>query len=87
MSRRRFSYSVIVMRVCKPCAAVREPRNSAGELRPEPLDVIAAELIDSNEDDQSRTGRGGAGRLGRVVRGGAGGKQGHRRKGAEFFVH
>ena len=54
-----FSDRVIVVSVRKPGAAAREPAEAAIELRSEPVEIIAAELVNGDEDDQRwwRSGR------------------------------
>jgi hypothetical protein len=43
---------VILVRIREPCAASREARETATQLRAEPVKVVIAELIDRDEDYQ-----------------------------------
>jgi hypothetical protein len=49
---------MIVVRVGEPGASMRQPREAALELRPEPIQVVPAKLIDRDQNYQRR-GRGG----------------------------
>jgi hypothetical protein len=52
VSRRGLSDRVIVVRVGEPGASPRQPREAALELRPEPIQVVPAKLIDSDQNYQ-----------------------------------
>jgi hypothetical protein len=57
---------VIVVGVREPCAAPRESREPAPQLWAEPVEVVIAELIDRDENDQRgrlEVGIAGRGRL------------------------
>jgi hypothetical protein len=59
---------MILPRVCEQRRLCSEARQAGGELRAEPIEVVAAELIDSDEDHERRPLRSG-GLRGRKVRG------------------
>jgi len=59
MSWGGFSDCVIVMRVGEPSAPSRQPVESAVQLRPKPIQIVAAELVDSDQNDERRRSRGG----------------------------
>ena len=59
MARRGFGDGVIVVRVREPGTPARKSRETAAQLRAEPVQVIPAELVDRYENDQGgrRQGR------------------------------
>ena len=48
---------VIVVGVAEPCAPAREPRQTARELLPEPIQIVASELIDRDQDNEGGRSR------------------------------
>ena len=49
---------MVVVRVCEPGASTRQPREASLELRPKPIHVVPAKLIDRDQNYE-RQGRGG----------------------------
>ena len=59
MTGRGLRYRVILVRVREPRAASCQPRESAGELRTELVEVACAEAVDGDEDDERGSLSGG----------------------------
>ncbi len=62
---------MIVVGVGEPGATTRESRETTEELRPEPVQIVAAELVDGDQDDERGRGGGGAIRPGNGLGAGA----------------
>ena len=60
MTGRGFRHGVILHAVREERCVAADARQAAGQLRPEALEIVAAELVDHDQDDEGRSW-GGAG--------------------------